>query len=89
MEPQYVVHDRGRFIARVDFGIPARRLAIEYNGSWHRRGAQPRKDRVRREALEGAGWAVVVIDNELLGDHRAIVAVVRDELAKRPFFPTK
>lgn len=85
-EPQYVVRHRGRFVARIDLAVPARRLAVEYDGFWHRLGTQPRKDRERLTALREAGWAVVVIHKELLGDHAAIVAAVRQELAQRPFF---
>lgn len=85
-EPQFVVRRAGRRIARVDLAVVERRLVIEYNGLWHRKGSQPAKDRERYRALRDAGWSVVVIDADLLGDHAAVVAVVRAALAERPVF---
>lgn len=88
-EPQYVVRRGGRVVARVDLAVPERRLVIEYNGFWHRKGRQPRKDRERHDALRKAGWAVTVIDADLLGDHPGIVAAVRADLDARPTFPVE
>ena len=87
VEPQHVVQDGSRFVARVDLAVPSRRLAIEYDGRWHRLGTQPAKDRQRSAELRRCGWSVVVINADLLGDPAAMVAVVRAALAERPHFP--
>lgn len=85
-QPQYAIQLPGGLL-HVDLAVPERRLAIEYNGNWHRRGSRPAKDRRRYAALRRLGWHVVVIDADLLGDHAAVVAVVRAELEGRPLFP--
>jgi hypothetical protein len=59
--PEYEVwsHD-GRFVARVDFAYPELRLAIEVDGfAAHSSLEAFRHDRVRQNALVGAGWTVL------------------------------
>ncbi|MEI4273606.1 hypothetical protein TEK04_17930 [Klenkia sp. LSe6-5] len=57
---QHEVRDRaGRFVARVDFGWPELRFALEYDGAGHvDRLAQ---DRRRLNALQDAGWRVFYV----------------------------
>lgn len=57
---QVEVRDRGgRFVARVDFGWPELRFAVEYDGAGHvDRLAQ---DRRRLNALQAAGWRVFFV----------------------------
>lgn len=57
---QHEVRDRGgRFVARVDFGWPELRFAVEYEGAGHvDRLAQ---DRRRLNALTAAGWRVFFV----------------------------
>ena len=56
---QFRVLDGGRFVARVDFGWPARRVALEYDGRWHGDPGQLARDRARLNRLTAAGWRVV------------------------------
>jgi len=59
-QAQHEVRDRaGQFVARVDFGWPELRFAVEYEGSGHvDRLAQ---DRRRLNALQAAGWRVYFV----------------------------
>ncbi|MPR00266.1 hypothetical protein GB931_20565 [Modestobacter sp. I12A-02628] len=58
---QHVVLHRGVFVARVDFAWPEHRLAVEYDGLWHRDPQQFVADRRRLNALLAAGWRVVFV----------------------------
>lgn len=69
---QHEVRDRvGRFVARVDFGWPALRFAVEYDGSGHvERLAQ---DRRRLNALQAAGWRVFFVTAADMHDLRQML----------------
>ncbi|WP_448625464.1 endonuclease domain-containing protein [Geodermatophilus sp. URMC 64] len=57
---QFEVRDRdGRFVGRVDFAWPDRRVAAEYDGLWHAEPGQFARDRQRLNRLQAAGWRVV------------------------------
>ncbi|SDN49287.1 Protein of unknown function [Klenkia soli] len=56
---QFEVRVAGRFVARVDFAWPDRRIALEYEGAWHT--TQIAADRRRVEALQAAGWRVLFV----------------------------
>jgi hypothetical protein len=58
---QFVVRDGDRFVARVDFGWPAQRVALEYDGLWHAEPGQFARDRERLNRLTAAGWRVVFV----------------------------
>jgi very-short-patch-repair endonuclease len=58
---QHRVFDRGRFVARVDFGWPQQRVALEYDGLWHAEPGQFARDRERLNRLTAAGWRVVFV----------------------------
>jgi very-short-patch-repair endonuclease len=59
--PQYVIRDRGGFVARVDFAYPAQRIAIEYDSLEHHLGTRAHlRDNARRLRIEACHWAVVV-----------------------------
>ena len=58
---QYEVRDGGRFVARVDFGWPEHRVAVEYDGLWHAEPGQFARDRERLNRLREAGWRVVFV----------------------------
>lgn len=52
----------GRFLARGDLVFREWMLLVEYDGWQHERDAlQRQRDHLRREALEAAGWRVIVI----------------------------
>lgn len=46
---------------RLDLAVPEVRLAIEYDGRWHERPEQQKKDTVRRATLALEGWRFLVI----------------------------
>ncbi|WP_033338455.1 DUF559 domain-containing protein [Catenuloplanes japonicus] len=57
---QYRILDDARlFIGQVDLAYPAWRIAIEYEGDHHRDQATFRKDIVRFNRLQAAGWATL------------------------------
>jgi hypothetical protein len=56
-----IFDQRGRFVARPDLLDPTSGLIGEYNGAWHKLGAQPRRDRARERAIERLGFKVVNI----------------------------
>jgi hypothetical protein len=58
---QFTVRDTEGFVARVDFAWPDHRLAVEYDGLWHRDPAQFAADRRRLNRLTAAGWRVVFV----------------------------
>jgi hypothetical protein len=59
--PQFVVRIDGRFIARVDFAWPDRKVAVEYDGLWHAEAGQFARDRRRLNSLQAAGWRIVFV----------------------------
>jgi very-short-patch-repair endonuclease len=80
--PQYrVVDGDGRFLARVDLGYPAHRVAVEYDGAWHADTDQLRRDRRRLNRLVAAGWAVLHLTAADLREPEALVDRVRRLLA--------
>lgn len=78
---QLNIRHEGRFVARVDFGHPEQRLAIEYDGAWHGGPAQPAKDRARRNRLLAAGWRVLFVTAADLRDPVGLAARIAAALA--------
>ena len=79
---QYRVRDAdGHVVARVDFGWPEQRLAVEYEGRWHGAPQQVAPDRARLNRLTAAGWRVVFVTAEDLRDPDRVVARVAAALA--------
>lgn len=74
---QYVVLDeRSRFVARVDFAYPDRRIVVEYDGAHH--WNQRRDDDRRRDRLRALGWRVFVMSaSDYYGDRQAFLAQLR------------
>lgn len=71
----HVVRDGdGRHLARVDLAWPAQRLAVEYDGERHRGRDQWLHDLRRREALQRAGWRMIVV---VAADLRAPEQLIR------------
>jgi hypothetical protein len=58
---QFSVLTEGRFVARVDFAWPERKVAVEYDGLWHAEAGQFAKDQARLNRLQAAGWRVVFV----------------------------
>jgi hypothetical protein len=59
--PQFSVRVDGRFVARVDFAWPERKVAVEYDGLWHAENGQFVRDRQRLNRLHAAGWRIVFV----------------------------
>ncbi|MGH2831058.1 MAG: DUF559 domain-containing protein [Actinomycetota bacterium] len=73
--PQYVVRDRGRFVARVDFAYPEQQLAIEADGyKWHSHRRRWERDVTRGNALLRLGWRVVRVTARDVKEHPGQVA---------------
>lgn len=73
---------------RLDFALPAIKLAIELDGSHHREHAQMLKDRRRHLELERLGWTVLHLDWEdvttAASDTMRLLAGVAADLGRRP-----
>jgi hypothetical protein len=55
------IHDQGRWIARVDLCWRLQRVIVEYDGAVHLEERQRRRDAVRRNELQDAGWMVLTL----------------------------
>ena len=78
---QHSVRQHGRFVARVDFGWPAQRLAVEYDGLWHRDPRQFIDDRQRLNRLTAAGWRVLFVTTADLARPGQVIARLSAALA--------
>jgi very-short-patch-repair endonuclease len=74
---------------RIDLAIPSRKLAIEYQGDYHRDPVQWRRDMTRISRLEADGWIVIQVNADDLRDPAELVARVRRVLATRPLYPAR
>ncbi|MGZ4604987.1 MAG: hypothetical protein ACXVX8_00860 [Blastococcus sp.] len=80
---QFVVRDADGFVARVDFGWPEARVAVEYEGAWH--GETPQQvaaDRRRLNRLTAAGWTVVFVTAADLQRPELLVARIAAALVR-------
>ena len=80
--PQVVVRDARGFAGRVDLAIEHLRLAVEYDGRWHRDVAQFSADRARLNRLREAGWTVVHVTAETLRRPGDLEDLVLREVAR-------
>ena len=78
---QHRVVNAGSFVARVDFGWPEHRVALEYDGLWHADPDQFRKDRQRLNRLSAAGWRIVFVTAADLHHPEQLLARIADALA--------
>jgi very-short-patch-repair endonuclease len=67
----------GTFSYRLDLAIPAKRVAIEYQGDYHRSQAQWRRDMTRRSRIESIGWTFVEVNGDDIRDPTELVARTR------------
>jgi very-short-patch-repair endonuclease len=80
-ELQLVVYQNGVFLGRLDLAFAEFKLAVEYDGEWHKDGPQPERDARRRAAFRAAGWQfIIVTKDQLYGDPGAIIAAVRSRI---------
>jgi very-short-patch-repair endonuclease len=80
---QYRVLDQGRFVARVDFGWPAFRVAVEYDGLWHAENGQFARDRRRLNSLREADWVVVFVTAADLAEPAVLMGRIARALVAR------
>lgn len=78
-EPEVNVQiiDEGQWIARSDLVFRKYRVIVEYDGAVHLAEVQRRYDAKRRNLLQQAGWAVVVLTADDLRNPHSMVATVR------------
>ena len=78
---QHEVFDqRGRFVARVDFGWPGLRFAVEYDGAGHVHRLA--RDRQRLNALQAAGWRVFFVTATDLHDPQRLLLRIAAAMAQ-------
>ena len=70
-----------QWIARVDMVWLDARVIVEYDGAGHLDERQRRRDAERLNALQAAGWRVIVLTANDLRRPRQTVALVRDALS--------
>lgn len=80
--PQFEVWWQGQFIARVDLGWPAEKIAVEYDGAWHGAAGQLGRDRRRLNALVAAGWTVIHVTAADMHDLRPVIRQLSNFLQK-------
>ena len=73
---------RGRRF-RIDLAFPDIKVAIEYQGDYHRSPEQWRRDMTRRSILASDGWFVIELNADDLRDPVELVARIRHVLASR------
>lgn len=77
-----IVH-RGQWLARVDMAWPEHRVLVEYDGAVHLPEDQRRKDALRRNLLQDAGWIVIVFTAADLRHPERMAALVRAAFARQ------
>jgi len=78
--------DEYDFIARCDLVYSAYKVIVEYDGDQHRIDRRQReRDIERREALEGAGWRVIVITAAGMRNPHEVVRRVHRALVERGY----
>ncbi|WP_436527813.1 endonuclease domain-containing protein [Actinoplanes sp. HUAS TT8] len=90
-QPQFEVRDHlGRFVARVDLGWPAARVAAEYEGDHHRERTQFRRDVHRLNALRDAGWTVLrfTANDVLRAPHKTALTIATELARHQPTLTT-
>ena len=73
-----ILDDHGTWLARGDLVYRRWKILVEYDGWQHERdAAQRQRDHLRREALEAAGWRIIVITVEDMRRPGTVVSRVR------------
>lgn len=83
--PQFRVRRAdGEFLGRLDLAVEGCQVAVEYDGKWHAKPEQARRDAEHRRRLAAAGWTFVIVTSEqLYGQPQAVVDAVRDAVLRR------
>lgn len=79
------IHDaHGQWLARGDMVYRPWKVLVEYDGWQHERDARQRQwDHLRREALEAAGWRIIVVTAADMAAPHTVVVRVRQALRQR------
>ena len=81
-----ILDDNDRQLARGDLVYRQWKVLVEYDGWQHERDARQRQwDHLRREALEAAGWRVIVVTAADMASPRSIAIRVGAALRQRGF----
>lgn len=81
-----IFDDHGHWLARGDLVFRAWKLLVEYDGRQH--VLDPRQvqwDHLRREALEAAGWRLIIVTSEDMTRPRLVVLRIRQALVMRGY----
>lgn len=79
-----ICDDSGGWLARGDLVYRRWKVLVEYDGWHHERDrAQRQRDHLRREALEAAGWRVIVLTAADMDQPTTVVIRVRQALRAR------
>lgn len=79
-----ICDDHGGWLARGDLVYRRWKVLVEYDGWHHERDRDQRqRDHLRREALEAAGWRVIVVTAADMDQPRTVVIRVRKALRAR------
>ncbi|MFL0580183.1 endonuclease domain-containing protein [Dietzia sp. 179-F 9C3 NHS] len=72
--------------ARIDLAHPEAKVAVEFDGEYHRTKQQQAADAERRNRLQAAGWIVIVVTATMLMRKREqLLTTIRTALASRGF----
>jgi len=77
-----VLDERQHLLARVDFGWPDQKVALEYDGAHHDEPLQQVKDQRRDAALTKMGWTVIHMTASDLRDPSRVLHALRQALVR-------
>lgn len=82
---QHSVFIDGKFVARLDFAYPDKKIAIECDSWSHHGGKRPfEEDRRKSRALVRAGWTVLRFTwSDVINNPQEVIAAIRDVLEQR------
>jgi len=75
LEEHPVLDSSGRFVARVDFAYPGRKIYIEVDGSHHETRKQRQSDNARQNRLSQAGWTPLRYDRDQVNAKRYVAEI--------------
>ncbi len=77
------IRTSGGFEYRADFGFPAQKVILEYQGAHHLTKERFRSDMTRTARLEADGWYVMQVNADDLRDPGELLARIRRVLLSR------
>lgn len=79
----YELCDGGLFVARLDLALPLLRIALEYEGDYHRDRNQFRRDLARRRRIEALGWTYLAVTQADLNDPSSLLNDLHAAIARQ------